>query len=77
MLALIKWEYLAHRLPALERLDYAFVGPEWGDEERKGGKIPSCPECEDIGIGRSISYREFNGATKILSSLRGFISQTS
>jgi len=62
MVAMLKWEYLAHRLPALNRLDYAFVGPEWGEEGRKAGKfatIPSCPDCEDMG--RSISYREYTG----------------
>ena len=39
MVAMLKWEYLAHRLPALDRLEYAFVGPEWGTDVRKDGMI--------------------------------------
>ena len=31
MLGIIKWEYLTHRLPALENCRIVFIGPELGD----------------------------------------------
>eukprot|EP00092_Neocalanus_flemingeri_P024546 GFUD01026621.1.p1 GENE.GFUD01026621.1~~GFUD01026621.1.p1 ORF type:complete len:459 (+),score=149.64 GFUD01026621.1:40-1416(+) len=59
MLAMVKWEYLAHRLPALHRLEYVFVGPECGGEEGLITDIENCYECQVKG--RNITYREFAG----------------
>ena len=72
MVAMLKWKYLAHRLPALDRLDYAFAGPELEQGGRKKGmsSIDSCPECQELG--KSISYREFTGLYQDFSNSEGF-----
>ena len=32
MLGIIKWQYLAHRLPALEKCRIVFIGPELAEQ---------------------------------------------
>jgi len=51
MMGLIKWEYLAHRLPALKSLTYVFIGPELEEEDDEGGpKVLPCSACQDNGV---------------------------
>lgn len=65
MLGIIKWEYLAHRLPCLESLRLVFVGPELADYEEEdglasamesgnGNRLGVCGDCADKG--RTIHY---------------------
>merc|ERR1719186_1252568 len=73
MLGMIEWEYLAHRLPALDRLDFAFVGPEVKDEVSEVERIVPidiCPECR--GRGRSITYKMFGGGYQEFKRTEGF-----
>ena len=53
MMGLIKWEYLAHRLPALKRLELVFVGPELEDEAGEA-VVPQCGDCQEAG--RTLQY---------------------
>ena len=43
ILGIIKWEYLAHRMPALKNLSIIFVGPAL-DQENDGSE--SVGQCE-------------------------------
>ena len=65
MLGIIKWEYLAHRLPNLESLRLVFIGPELADHEEEDGLVSAmtngdgnplgvCGDCADQG--RAIHY---------------------
>jgi len=58
MLGIIKWEYLTHRLPALENCRIVFIGPELGEQgESENGEcegIGECQECTDRG--KSLTY---------------------
>lgn len=54
MMGLIKWEYLAHRLPQLRSLKYVFIGPELEAESEDSPVVPPCSSC--TSLGRSISY---------------------
>lgn len=59
VMGLIKWEYLAHRLPALKELALNFIGPELEPEEGDHGvTVGQCDECTNIG--RVVSYNMFN-----------------
>ena len=50
MLGIIKWEYLAHRLPKLESLRLVFVGPELADHEEEDG-VASALESANWSLG--------------------------
>ena len=65
MLGIIKWEYLAHRLPNLESMRLVFIGPELADHEEEdslisaiangdGNPLGICGNCADQG--RAIHY---------------------
>ena len=65
MLGIIKWEYLAHRLPHLESMRLVFIGPELADHEEEdslisaiangdGNPLGICGNCADQG--RAIHY---------------------
>ena len=47
----IKWEYLAHRLPALKSLEMMFVGPSLSNDNNnsKQEKVETCGECSELG----------------------------
>ena len=63
MMGLIKWEYLAHRLPALKSLTYVFIGPELEEEDDEGGpKVLPCSACQDNGV--LIEYAVHAGTQK-------------
>eukprot|EP00088_Acartia_fossae_P003510 TRINITY_DN11477_c0_g3_i2.p1 TRINITY_DN11477_c0_g3~~TRINITY_DN11477_c0_g3_i2.p1 ORF type:complete len:208 (-),score=41.67 TRINITY_DN11477_c0_g3_i2:43-600(-) len=50
MLGIIKWEYLLHRLPDVESLEFDFVGPDLEEDEdgdELDGQEPSLPPCQD------------------------------
>ena len=50
VMGLIKWEYLAHRLPALKELTLNFIGPELEPEEGDQGlSVGQCEECSASG----------------------------
>jgi len=59
LLGMVKWEYLAHRLPALTSLTYVFVGPqlEPGDD----GEEPWLPCDSCMERGRRVEFRFFRG----------------
>ena len=69
IIGIIKWEYLAHRLPALMDLQLVFVGPELDpeDDTRTGDQeavVAQCEECERLGRRvsqqtRSMTYQTF------------------
>ena len=55
MLGIIKWELVAHRLPALKSLRLVFVGPELENEE--DGECEGLGECSDCSDrGRTVTY---------------------
>ncbi len=56
MLGIIKWEYIAHRLPKLTKLKIVFIGLELDDEDKEGEcpEIQPCDKCSDLG--RSVIY---------------------
>ena len=65
MLGIIKWEYLAHRLPQLESMRLVFIGPELAEHEEEdslisaiangdGNPLGICGNCADQG--RAIHY---------------------
>ena len=73
MLGIIKWEYLAHRLPNLESLRLVFIGPELADHEEEDGLVSAiangdgnplgvCGDCADQG--RAIHYEVGHFITK-------------
>ena len=55
-IALLKWEYLAHRLPALKSLDIRFIGPrlEGNNNNTKPKLAETCDGCSKLG--RAISH---------------------
>ena len=68
MLGIIKWEYLAHRLPHLESMRLVFIGPELADNEEEdslisaiangdGNPLGICGNCADQG--RAIHYEVY------------------
>ena len=68
IIGIIKWEYLAHRLPALKDLHLVFVGPELDPEDDTGtgeeAVVVQCEECEKLGRRitqqtRSMTYQAF------------------
>ena len=63
MMGLIKWEYLAHRLPACKSLTYVFIGPELEEEGEEGGpKVLPCSACQEKGV--DIDYEVHTGTYK-------------
>jgi len=56
ILGLIKWEYLLHRLPGVETINYHFIGPdlEHSEEEEDQPQVPACDKCTDNN--KSITY---------------------
>jgi len=54
MIGIIKWEYLAHRLPNLKHISFLFVGPELEDESNEHVPIPQCEDC--TSKGRTVSF---------------------
>ena len=63
MMGLIKWEYLAHRLPACKSLTYVFIGPELEEEGEEGGpKVLPCSACQEKGV--DIDYEVHAGTYK-------------
>lgn len=63
MLGLIKWEYILHRLPALNNLKIVFIGTELDEGEEDGlDQMGSCLSCSDKG--RSVNYRLHSGDYK-------------
>ena len=70
MLGIIKWEYLAHRLPQLESMRLVFIGPELAEHEEEdslvsamassdGNPLGICGNCADQG--RAIHYEVIPG----------------
>jgi len=55
MMGIIKWEYLAHRLPNITTMQLVFVGPELEQEEDEDIPVPQCGDC--TSLGRSITYQ--------------------
>lgn len=55
MMGIIKWEYLAHRLPNLTSLQLVFIGPELEHEGEEIVPVPHCRDCTTLG--RTISYQ--------------------
>jgi len=55
MMGVIKWEYLAHRLPKIRNLIYVFVGPELEAESEDEPVVPVCGDC--ITKGTTLEYR--------------------
>ena len=58
VMGIIKWEYLAHRLPALRNLQLVFIGPQLEEEEDGTVDVGQCQDCTDLG--RQISHQMFN-----------------
>jgi len=63
ILGLIKWEYLLHRLPDVETINFHFVGPQLDEEDDEGGEnqqkssYPAVPNCDDCqSKHRSVIY---------------------
>jgi len=64
ILGIIKWEYLAHRMPALKNLSIIFVGPALDQENDGSESVGQCEECTAIGreikhVMKSMTYKEF------------------
>lgn len=59
MMGVIKWEYLAHRLPNLHGLTFVFVGPELEAESEDEPVVPVCGDC--VKLGRTVEYRVYCG----------------
>merc|ERR1719318_1992945 len=56
MMGIIKWEYLAHRLPNISNMQMVFIGPELEqEEEEEQVPVPQCGDCTTLG--RSITYQ--------------------
>jgi len=55
MMGIIKWEYLAHRLPNISNMQMVFIGPELEQEEEEQVPVPQCGDCTTLG--RSITYQ--------------------
>jgi len=55
MMGIIKWEYLAHRLPNINTMQLVFIGPELEQEEEQDIPVPQCGDCSSNG--RSITYQ--------------------
>ena len=55
---IIKWEYLTHRLPALENCRIVFIGPELGEQgESENGECQGIGECQECSqLGKSLVY---------------------
>ena len=55
-IALLKWEYLAHRLPALKSLEIQFIGPrlEGNNNNTKPVLAETCDGCTKLG--RTVSH---------------------
>ena len=58
VMGIIKWEYLAHRLPALRNLQLVFIGPQLEEEEGGTVEVGQCQDCTDLG--RTISHQTFS-----------------
>merc|ERR1711874_621568 len=58
VMGIIKWEYLAHRIPHLTQLVLIFIGPELQEEDESIPTVPPCSACLDKGI--EIFYNTFN-----------------
>ena len=58
VMGIIKWEYLAHRLPALRNLQLVFIGPQLEEEEDGSVEVGQCQDCTDLG--RTISHQMFS-----------------
>ena len=55
MMGIIKWEYLAHRLPNIATMQLVFIGPELEQEEDEEVPVPQCGDC--TSLGRNITYQ--------------------
>merc|ERR1719435_150771 len=49
MMGIIKWEYLAHRLPNIASMQLVFIGPELEQEEDEEVPVPQCGDCPSLG----------------------------
>jgi len=58
MMGIIKWEYLAHRLPNISTVHLAFIGPELEQEEEEQVPVPQCDDCSSLG--RYITYQTYS-----------------
>ena len=59
MMGIIKWEVLAHRLPALRSFYVIFVGPELS-KDKKGDHDTMQEQCDNCSsIGRTITYQMY------------------
>ena len=60
VMGIIKWEYLAHRLPKLRSLNLVFIGPDLEEEEGGGGEVMvgQCLDCTDLA--RHITHQMYN-----------------
>jgi len=56
VMGIIKWEYLAHRMPSLKNLTMVFVGPDL-DPEDDGSESVGLGQCEEFtSLGRETKY---------------------
>ena len=58
MIGIIKWEYLAHRLPSIMEMNFVFIGPALEQEEYDRDPIPQCDQCSSLG--RVISFKTYS-----------------
>ena len=61
---MLKWEYLAHRLPALKSLDIRFIGPRMEENNNTTKLAETCDGCSKLGRVIShdfykMSYQQF------------------
>jgi len=71
MMGIIKWEYLAHRLPNLKRLQITFIGPEL--ESEGGSSQPedyTCSKCRKLD--RVVTYKVVSTTYQGFRKRRGY-----
>jgi len=49
VIGIIKWEFIAHRLPTCTQLYLVFIGPELEEEGEDSPAVPTCSSCEEKG----------------------------
>ena len=57
VMGIIKWDYLAHRLPDLRAYNLVFIGPELEEEEDGPVMVGQCQDCTDLG--RTITHEMY------------------
>ena len=61
VMGIIKWEYLAHRLPSLTSLTLTFIGPELEAED--DGNDRTVGQCEDCSAAGKLLTHQMNSMT--------------